>query len=78
MVAVGLGEFDFGIGYIFDLIERSARNCQLGFMVWAEAMTFSWLVLCDMSIPGDSSDPRDWSRDIFSVHEEWDCLCDLS
>lgn len=59
MVAVGLGEFDFGIGYIFDLIERSARNCQLGFTVWAEATTFSWFGLCDMSIPGDSSGSRD-------------------
>lgn len=77
MVTVSLSEFDFGIGYIFDLIERSARSCQLECMVWAEAMTFSWLDLCDMSLPGDIFDPRYWSRDIFSVHEEWDCLLRL-
>lgn len=54
MVAVGFGELDLGIGYIFDLIQRSARNCQLGFTDWADAMTFSWLGLCDMSMPDET------------------------
>lgn len=74
MVAVGFGEFDLGIGYIFDLIERSARNGQLGFTNWADAMTFSWLGLCDMSMPDDNRGSWDWVMAIFLVHEKEDCL----